>query len=134
MSSVPPNKSPDVSAVDDHEFDYMQDVIGAATFDLNGLPKDYYLTEESSHINWVQTIFQALGLRSLLMSSLQLEGFQHAVVNGSDYSAIVVKQPARYVALLMRHTESTTITPAFIHWVQEFDPSRLCSDERFRVT
>lgn len=134
MSSVPPNKSPDVSAVDNPGVDYMHDVIGAATFDLNGLPKDYYITEESSHINWVQTIFQALGLRSLLMSSLQLEGFQHAVVNGSGYSAIVVKQPMCYVALLIRCTERTIITPDFVHWVQEFDPSQLRSDERFHMT
>ncbi len=113
--------------------DYMDDVLGAAIFDLNGLPKDYYITDESSTINWVQTIFQALGLRSLLMSSLQLEGFHHAVINGSGYSAVVVKQPACYIAMLIRRTNETAITPAFIQWVQDFESSRLRADSRFRI-
>ncbi len=112
---------------------YMDCVMGAAIFDLNGLPKDYFITEESNKINWVQTIFQALGLRSLLMSSLQLEGFHHAVINGNGYSAVVVKQPHRYTALLIRRNDRTLITPEFVQWVQNFEPSSLRSDDRFRI-
>jgi hypothetical protein len=78
---------------------YSNSIVGAAIFDLNGLPKEYFTTGEGSNMSWVQTIFQALGLRSLLMSSLQLEGFHHAVIQGSDCCAVVVKQPARYMAV-----------------------------------
>ncbi len=113
--------------------DYMDCVMGAAIFDLNGLPKDYFITEESNKINWVQTIFQALGLRSLLMSSLQLEGFHHAVINGDGYSAIVVKQPNCYTALLIRRNDRTLITPEFVQWVQHFEPSSLRNNNRFHI-
>jgi len=115
------------------QMDYMNDVLGVAIFDLNGLPKDYYMTNESNTVNWVQAIFQALGLRSLLMSSLQLEGFHHAVINGSDYTTVIVKQPAHYIAVLIRRTDHADITPAFIQWVQDFEPSCLRTDTRFRI-
>ncbi|MBF2025976.1 MAG: hypothetical protein IGS48_04305, partial [Oscillatoriales cyanobacterium C42_A2020_001] len=67
---------------------YMNDVIGAAIFDLNGLPKEYFTTSDNSNMGWVQTIFQALGLRSLLISSLQLEGFHYATIQGLEHCAI----------------------------------------------
>ena len=67
--------------------------LGAATFDLSGLPKEYYtLVDGSKSIIWVQPIFQALGLKSLLAASLPVEGFTHAVIHGNDYTAIVIKQ------------------------------------------
>ena len=113
--------------------DYLDQILGAAIFDLNGLPKDYFVTTESDNVSWVQTIFQALGLRSLLMSSLQLEGFHHAVINSTGYSAVVVKQHACYTALLVRRTEQKTIPSSFIQWVHGFEPNLLRQNSRFKV-
>ena len=113
---------------------YSNSIVGAAIFDLNGLPKEYFTAGEGSNMSWVQTIFQALGLRSLLMSSLQLEGFHHAVIQGPDCCAVVVKQPARYMALLIQQTEPTSVmTEAFVQWVQRFEPSVLKTHPRFRA-
>lgn len=112
---------------------YANSIVGAAIFDLNGLPKEYFMTGESNNMGWVQTIFQALGLRSLLISSLQLEGFHHAVIHGAGCCAVVVKQPARYLALLVRQTEPTAITDTFIQWVQAFEPSALKANSKFHV-
>lgn len=112
---------------------YSNNIVGAAIFDLNGLPKEYFTSGESSNMSWVQTIFQALGLRSLLMSSLQLEGFHHAVIQGPDCCAVVVKQPARYMALLLQQTEPGVMTDAFVQWVQRFEPSVLKTHPRFRA-
>lgn len=109
---------------------YPDYVVGAAVFDLNGLPKDYFTTPEGDNMNWVQTIFQALGLRSLLMSSLQLEGFHHATILGTEYSAIVVKQKAHYIALLIQ--PQALIDTAFIEWVQAFEPNELKHNPRFQ--
>ncbi|NJO40586.1 MAG: hypothetical protein HC769_09185 [Cyanobacteria bacterium CRU_2_1] len=105
-------------------------VIGAAIFDLSGLPKEYFTTNESSDVSWVQTIFQALGLQSLLMSSLRLEGFRHVIVHGRQYRAIVVKQKSRYTAILVCQTHETT-SESLIQWAQEFEPNTLKSDPRF---
>ena len=110
---------------------YSKSVLGAAIFDLNGLPKEYFATPEDDNMSWVQTIFQALGLRSLLMSSLQLEGFHHATILGIDYSAVVFKQKTYYIALLMQ--PHTMIDAAFMGWVQTFEPDALKTDPRFHL-
>jgi hypothetical protein len=111
---------------------YSDCVMGAAIFDLNGLPKEYFTTSESTNMIWVQTIFQALGLRSLLVSSLQLEGFHHATIWGVEYCAIIVKQKTHYTALLVQKEEEA-IPEAFIQWVQNFQLSELKQSPRFRV-
>jgi hypothetical protein len=110
---------------------YSDAIIGAAIFDLSGLPKEYFTTSESNDVSWVQTIFQALGLQSLLVSSLQLEGFHHAVVHGTEYRAVVVRQRSRYTALLFRNSDLQEISAPFIQWVQEFDPRTLRINARF---
>lgn len=133
--SVPPRLdplSPDSSSAKDLGVSYSESVIGAAIFDLSGLPKEYFTTHESNDVSWVQTIFQALGLQSLLMSSLRLEGFRHVVVHGKGYRAIVLKQKTCYTAILVRQTNEA-ITGAFIKWAQEFQPSDLKSDPRFQA-
>lgn len=109
---------------------YVDDLIGAAIFDLSGLPKEYFTTAESSDVSWVQTIFQALGLQSLLMSSLKLDGFHHAVIHGADYRAVVVRQKNRYTALLTRQT-SEVLSESFVQWSQEFEPTLLRAHPRF---
>ncbi len=110
---------------------YAESIVGAAIFDPSGLPKEYFTTVESNDISWVQTIFQALGLRSLLMSSLQLEGFSHAIIHGKGYFAIVVKQRSYYTALLVRQNNLKGVSQAFIRWVHDFEPQTLKDHPRF---
>jgi predicted regulator of Ras-like GTPase activity (Roadblock/LC7/MglB family) len=112
---------------------YSNYIVGAAIFDLNGLPKEYYITSESSHMTWVQTIFQALGLRSLLMASLQLEGFHHVTIRGAEYCAVVVKQKSYYIALLLLQQQEEVVTYDFIQWVQNFQPHELQQNPKFHI-
>jgi len=112
---------------------FSDSVIGAAIFDFSGLPKEYYTTAQNPDISWVQTIFQALGLRSLITSSLQLDGFQHAVIHGTEHSAVVVKQKTRYMALLIRKSEFLKRSDIFLSWMQEFEPSTLRANTRFNT-
>lgn len=112
---------------------YANAIFGAAIFDLSGLPKEYFTTQESSDVNWVQTVFQSLGLQSLLLSSLQLEGFRYARIHGNDHCAIVVKQSACYTALLLDRNLPETSSSTFVKWVQELKPQALKADPRFSV-
>ncbi len=107
--------------------------LGAATFDLSGLPKEYYtLVDGSKSIIWVQPIFQALGLKSLLAASLPVENFTHAVIHGKEYTAVVVKQQGNYFALLI-DPQSEIINAKFLSWAQCFDATSLKNNPRFQV-
>ena len=107
--------------------------LGAATFDLSGLPKEYYtLVDGSKSIIWVQPIFQSLGLKSLLTASLPVENFTHAVIRGKEYTAVVVKQQGNYFALLI-DPQSAIINDKFLSWAQCFDATSLKNNPRFQV-
>ena len=107
--------------------------LGAATFDLSGLPKEYYtLVDGSKSIIWVQPIFQALGLKSLLTASLPVENFTHAVINGNEYTAVVIKQQRNYLALLI-DPQARIIDDQFLYWALYFDATSLKKNPKFQV-
>lgn len=107
--------------------------LGAATFDLSGLPKEYYtLIDGSKSITWVQPIFQALGLKSLLTASLPVENFTHAVIHGKEYTAVVIKQQGNYLALLIDpHIE--IVDDNFLNWAHSFNATSLKNNSKFQV-
>lgn len=109
---------------------HIDEIIGAAIFDLNGLPREYFTTSED--MSWVQIIFQSLGLRSLLMSSLQLEGFHHVMIQGNGYCAVVVKQRSHYAALLLQQ-QGEEISDCLVEWAQSFQLSALREHPRFHA-
>jgi hypothetical protein len=106
-------------------------VIGVAVFDLSGLPHEYLTTSDSPDISWVQTIFQALGLRSLLMASLQLDGFTSATICGDRYCAFVVRQKFYYIAFLV-HSEDNHLDPQMREWMRSCDLDSLKLHPRFQ--
>jgi hypothetical protein len=130
MLSLPHPQSPSPVSVSDSS--YIDRILGAAIFDRNGLPKEYFTTAEETSLNWVQTIFQALGLKSMLITFLQLEGFHYAAVQGEEYCAIVVKQKSLYLALLIRQ-ENGEISDQMAQWAQTFQPEILKTHSRFYI-
>jgi hypothetical protein len=111
---------------------YLENIIGAAVFDLQGLPKHYFSTVENPNTAWTQTIFQMLGLKSLLALGLGLENFQYAVMQGDRYTAVVLNQRSQYLALLVTFSESE-ISESFIHWAQELPPELWHQNSRFQA-
>jgi hypothetical protein len=107
----------------------LNQVLGAAVFDLSGLPVNYYISIENNDISWVQTIFQTLGLQTLLSSLLQLETFRHAVIQSTQFHVVAVRQPCCYVALLI-HQSDVVVTEEFLQWAVRFDPKVLIADSR----
>lgn len=110
----------------------MDDIIGAAIFDLSGLPKEYFTTTTNKDVSWVQTIFQALGLQTLLMSSLQLEGFRYAVIHGAGNQAIIVRQKTCYTAVLLNLSAQPKNQAELICQIQELEPSSLKNHPQFQ--
>ena len=115
----------------------LENIVGVAIFDFNGLPQEYFITADNESTSWVQLVFQALGLKSLLMSSLQLDGFSHITIELDQQTAIVVRTKEEYVALLMG--QSLTFATAqesdrFSHWVRQFERQLLREHNRFIPT
>ncbi len=106
-------------------------VLGIAIFDLNGLPTAYLKTEEMPNMNWIQTAFQALGLR-LLFASITPDVFHHAVVQGANCSVLIVQQKQEYIAFLLPFTQGVSIE--WIKWAQTTDYARLSQVKRFQRT
>lgn len=130
-----PARQPAVLAspvLEDNVMAFEDAIIGAAVFDLSGLPKEYYTTPSNQDVSWVQTIFQAIGLQSLLVASLQLESFRYAMIRCGEQQAIVVRQRACYTALLIQNESGEALSESLIHWSLEFEPSLLKSNPRFR--
>jgi predicted regulator of Ras-like GTPase activity (Roadblock/LC7/MglB family) len=111
-------------------------IIGVAIFDLDGLPKEYFVTEANRNTSWVQLVFQALGLKSLLMSSLNLDGFQHITIELNQQTAILVRSKRNYIALLIqpaiRFTNLEEVD-RFSQWVRLFESQHLRQHPRFRA-
>lgn len=130
--SSPPNTGLPPATDDPNGTPFIAALLGAAVFDLNGLPKEYFTAVDNSNMSWVQTIFQALGLRSLLMSALHLEGFCHATIYGETCCAVVVKQPNCYTAFLLQRQPNIP-SDKLLHWVENFQISTLRHDSRFQA-
>ncbi len=112
----------------------LSSILGIAIFDLNGLPKEYFVTKENDSTNWVQLVFQALGLKSLLMSSLKLEGFLQISIDYGDRTAVVVRTKEDYIALLLKTPlQFATVKQSdhFSQWVRHFEGNILRQHERF---
>ena len=94
-------------------------ILGVAIFDLSGLPREYFVTQDNDSTNWVQLVFQALGLKSLLLSSLKVEGFLYISIDYGNRTAIVVRTKEDYIALLIKEPlkfASTKQADQFSQW------------------
>lgn len=111
------------------------DILGVAIFDINGLPREYFVTAENPSTGWVQIVFQALGLRSLLASSLELEGFYQITIRLAETTAIVVRRRQDYIALqfkgklsLQNPADSERLTAL----INALDPDKLRQHPHFK--
>ena len=115
---------------------YYDAVVSAVVFDWNGMPQEYFMVpswEESSTLAWEKAVFQVLGLRWLLMSSLNLEGFQHSKLKGDAYTIHIIRQQEHHMALLLESCELRDRQPDFLEWLCGFDLSYLRNDPRFQI-
>lgn len=82
----------------------------------------------------MQLVFQSLGLRSLLMTSLKLEGFSHICIELDHQTAIVVRTKEEYIALLMHQPlifDTAQDSDRFSHWGRQFERRLLHEHSRF---
>ncbi|WP_039729193.1 hypothetical protein [Leptolyngbya iicbica] len=112
------------------------DILGIALFDLSGLPREYFVTEENPTTGWVQIVFQALGLRSLLTSSLELEGFHQITINLEATTAMVVRRKKDYIALQFKGKlalQNPADEERLLNLIAALNPDKLRQHPHFQV-
>lgn len=112
------------------------DILGVALFDISGLPQEYFVTEENPNTNWVQIVFQALGLRSLLSSSLKLEGFHQITILMENTTAIVVKRRDDYIAIQFRgkiSLQDPSDNERLLTLINALNPEKLRQHPHFKI-
>lgn len=112
------------------------DILGVAIFDTNGLPCEYFVTDQNPSTRWVQLVFQALGLRSLLASSLALEGFQQMAIRLEETTAVVVRRRQDYIALQIKGQvalENETEWPSLMALIDTLDLATLNEHSHFKA-
>lgn len=134
MSTSPTEQSGAESAGSLESEPLLNRIIGVAVFDRGGLPREYFVTAENDSTSWVQIVFQALGLKSLLMASLKLESFQQIAIGLHHQTAFVIRTKTDYVALLLdgtHHFSSVEAAERFNQWVRQFEQQSLRQHPRF---
>jgi len=121
----PPEQSADPLSGQDTVLD---SILGVAIFGQNGLPQEYFVTPDYTSTNWVQGVFQALGLNALLMSSLPLEGLAYIDIAWGQYTALVMPVQTGYLALLLREAPALTSpeqSEQVTQWICHFEQHTL---------
>lgn len=137
MTSAKPSESRASTSILSSQDAILSSILGVAIFDLSGLPREYFVTKEKDSTSWVQLVFQALGLRSLLMSSLKVEGFLSISIDYGSRTAVVVRTKEDYIALLLKEPlKFSTIKQSdqFSQWVRHFERNILRKHSRFIAT
>lgn len=113
-------------------YNYQGHITGAVLFDSNGLPQEYFTSTQISLENWEQLIFQLLGLRWLLMSSLKMDNFGFARASSGNHTAVLLRQRETYLALLTESLDDKVYDLAFRQWLAKFELAELRHDDRFQ--
>ncbi len=113
-------------------YNYQGHITGAVLFDCNGLPQEYFTSTQISLENWEQLIFQLLGLRWLLMSSLKIDNFGFARASSGNHTAVLLRQRETYLALLTENLNNKVNELEFRQWLSKFELAELRRDDRFQ--
>ncbi len=113
-------------------YNYQAHITGAVLFDGNGLPQEYFTTSQITLENWEQLIFQLLGLRWLLMSSLNFDSFGFARASSGNHTAVLLRQRETYLALLTENLQGKVYDLECRQWLSGFDLADLRRDQRFQ--
>ena len=111
-------------------------ILGLAVFDSMGLPCDCFITPQHKDTEWVQLVFQSLGLQQLMVSAMELPELEHAMIRTKIGNIIVVCCKHRYVALLIKRAlpqERPQIDGNLVEWVCNFEATVVRTHSNFRA-
>ena len=111
-------------------------ILGLAVFNSAGFPRDYFITSQHEDIQWIQLVFQSLGLQQLLSSTLELPKLNHTMIRTKVGNIVVVCCAQGYIALLIKRAlpqERPQIDDTWVDWVCEFEAKIVRNHPNFRA-
>lgn len=114
----------------------IEQILGLAVFDSTGLPRDYFITAQHDDMEWIQLVFQLLGLQQLIASTMELPEANHAVIRTKVGNIVVICCAQGFIALLIKRVlpqEYPQIDKAWFEWACEFEAQVVRNHPNFRV-
>ena len=102
----------------------------------DALPIYCFITPQHKDTEWVQLVFQSLGLQQLMTSAMELPELEHVMIRTKIGNIIVVYRHQRYVALLVKRAlpqERPQIDINLVDWVCNFEATVVRSHTNFRA-
>ncbi|MBE9065592.1 hypothetical protein IQ260_02890 [Leptolyngbya cf. ectocarpi LEGE 11479] len=113
-----------------------EQILGLAIFDARGLPRDYFITLEHDDTEWIQLVFQALGLQQLLTSEMELPKLDNVVIRTKVGNIVVIRAEQGYIALLIKRLlpqERPHIDRHWVDWILNFEATVVRTNPNFKV-
>lgn len=113
----------------------LQQILGVAVFDTQGLPCEYFVTAHHKDMDWIQIAFQSLGLQQLLTTEMTLPSLDYGVFRTKAGNIVVVPTAQGFIALLLKRAlpqESPTIDEDWVAWVCNFIDKEVRTNPRFK--
>ena len=114
----------------------IEQILGLAVFDAIGLPRDYFITSQHEDIEWIQLVFQSLGLQKLMVSTMGVPDLSHAMIRTKVGNIVIICCEYQYVALLLKRAlpqEHPQIDITWVNWVCEFEAKVVRTHPHFRA-
>ena len=114
----------------------VEQILGLAVFDSMGLPRSSFITPKHQDTDWVQLVFQFLGLQQLMASTMGLPMGGHIMVRTKIGNIVVIRRDHGYVALLLKRAlpqERPEINSDWVDWICDFEANVVRNDANFQA-
>lgn len=114
----------------------VEQILGLAVFDVQGLPRESFITPQHKDTEWVQLVFQLLGLQYLLAAEMELPPVDHAVIRSKVGNIVIVRSQQGYIALFLKRAlpqERPSITQAWVEWICDFEQNIVRRHSNFKA-
>ncbi|MBT9317909.1 hypothetical protein [Leptothoe spongobia] len=111
-------------------------ILGVAVFDPMGLPRDYFITPQHKDTEWVQLVFQSLGLQQLIASTMALPVVGHTMIRTKIGNIVIVCCESGYIAVLLKRAlpqERPQIDSDWVAWLCDFEAMVVRTHANFKA-
>lgn len=111
-------------------------ILGLAIFDPMGLPRDYFITPQHKETEWVQLVFQSLGLQQLIRDTMALPVVRHVMIRTRIGNIVVVCCESGYIAVLLKRAlpqERPQLDEEWLDWIRDFEATSVRTHSKFKA-